>query len=261
MSISFKHSGNVGDIIYSLPAVRSLLQNKGVEKADFYINLNVPMIYSGYHPLGNVLMNDKFFQMLWPLLKSQSFIDKVEIFGNQKIDVDLDTFRRVPINPFTYCIPRWYFLFVIGANWDLSLPWLEVEADNRFKNKIIVSRNSRLQSQFISYVFMNDFSNEIVYVGVEKEFREFRAYCPKCTNFFQANDFLELAKVIKGSKFVVANQGLIYTIAESLKIPRLLETNNKAANNIPAGPNGYEALFQKGFEYWFNFLRKFHEKY
>jgi len=258
-NISFKHSGNVGDIIYSLPAVRSLLRNKGIEKADYYIQLNVPMGYSGPHPLGNVLMNEKFFQMLKPLLKSQSFIDKVEIFENQKIDVDLDTFRKVPINPFTYCIPRWYFLFIVGTNWDLSLPWLEVEKDDRYKDKILVSRNPRLQSQYISYKFMEDYASEIVFVGVEEEFKDFKSVCSKCNEFYQASNFLELAKVLKGSRFVVANQGLIYTIAESIKIPRLLESNNKAANNIPIGPNGYDALFQKGFEYWFNYLRNKNE--
>ena len=41
-----------------------------------------------------------------------------------------------------------------------------------------------------------------------------------------------------------------------MKTPRLLETNNRAANNIPAGPHCYDALFQQGFVYWFNFMCK-----
>lgn len=261
-NISFKHSGNVGDIIYSFPAVRSLLRNKGIEKADFYIQLNVPMGYSGSHPLGNVLMNEKFFQMLKPLLKSQSFIDKVEIFENQKIDVDLDTFRKVPINPFTYCIPRWYFLFIVGTNWDLSLPWLEVEKDDTYKDYILVSRNNRYKSKFINYSFVNkEMAKKIVVVGVEKEFQEFKMECPYVDNFFQANNFLDLAKKIAGCKAFVGCAGFPYALAESIKVKRLLESNNVSANVVPSGGEHYDALFQKGFEYWFNNLRGRNESY
>lgn len=252
--ISFKHSGNVGDIIYSLPALRSVLQNKKEQKADYYLNVGVKTGYSGWHPLGNILLNKDFVNKLKPLLETQSYINKVKIYNNEKIDVDFDHFRKIPINPFTYCIPRWYFLFIVGANWDLSKPWLEVEPDYRFKDKVLVARNQRLQSQFINYKFINDYSSDVVFVGVEKEFEDFQKECPSCKEFFQADDFLQLAQVIKGSRFLVANQGLIYTLAESMKTPRILETNNKAANNIPTGPNGYEALFQKGFEYWFKVL-------
>ncbi len=39
-------------------------------------------------------------------------------------------------------------------------------------------------------------------------------------------------------------------MAEALKIPRLLETNVRAANNIPQGGECFDALFQSGFEYW-----------
>ena len=46
---------------------------------------------------------------LLPLKKQQKFLKKVEIFDDQKIDIDLNFFRELPIN-FNYrLLYRWYF--------------------------------------------------------------------------------------------------------------------------------------------------------
>ena len=152
-TISFKHSGNVGDIIYSIPAMMSLLKNKNADKADYYLNLNHSVNYSGWHPLGNVLLNRDFAEKIIPLLKSQSCINEVNIYNGEDIQVDLDGFRKVKINPFTYSIPHWYFLFIIGTHWDLSKPWIELEPDDTYKDFVLVSRNNRYKSQYINYNF------------------------------------------------------------------------------------------------------------
>ena len=49
-------------------------------------------------------------------------------------------------------------------------------------------------------------------------------------------------------KLLISNQGFIYTLAESLKCPRVLESNSVAPNNFPMSSNGRIALFQKQFE-------------
>ena len=36
--------------------------------------------------------------MVLPLLQQQDYINQVEIFENQKIDIDLDLFRKIPMN-------------------------------------------------------------------------------------------------------------------------------------------------------------------
>jgi hypothetical protein len=189
------------------------------------------------------------------LHKAQPYIEDVRIHKGEPVDVDLNGFRRLPINPTTYCLPRWYFLFLIGTRWDLAQPWLTVEPDPTFRNHIVVSRNPRLRSQFIRYEFMNEFADEIVFSGVRGEFEEFVRECPRCNRFYEAPDFLALARVLKGARFFCGNQGFLYTLAEAMKIPRLLETNTRAANNIPAGPYCHDALFQEGFEHWFRVLR------
>lgn len=256
--ISFLHAGGLGDIIYAIPAMLSVLENHRAEKAMLFLELGRETRYSGWHPLGTKLLDADFVNRLVPLLRAQSFIEDVRIYSGGAVDFDLNGFRRLPINPTTYCLPRWYFLFLIGTGWDLSRPWLTVDGDAKFRNHILVSRNPRLRSQFIHYGFMNDFADEIVFVGVRGEFEEFARECPRCTNFYEAPDFLELARVLMGARFFCGNQGFIYTLTEAMKTPRLLETNTRAANNVPTGPNCHDALFQEGFAYWFGALR---EKY
>jgi len=254
--ISFLHAGGIGDIVYAIPAILSILKNNNVDQAELYLQPDREVAYSAWHPLGNKLLNLDFAERLTPLLKSQPYIADVRLYEGGKIDVDLNGFRRLPINPTTYCLPRWYFLFLVGTNWDLSKPWISVDKSGRFKDYILVNRNARLRSKFISYKFLNDFADRIVFVGVRQEFDEFRKECPSCDNFYEAPDFLELAESLAGARFFCGNQGFLYTLAEAMKIPRLLETNNVAANNIPTGPHCFEALFPQGFVYWFNFMCK-----
>ena len=94
--ISFLHSGHLGDIIYSLPAIKKLSEDHNCK---LYIQINKPMdLKYPNHPAGNFFLNDRLANMLMPLLKEQSYLKKVEIYNGQDIDVDLDFFRKIPIN-------------------------------------------------------------------------------------------------------------------------------------------------------------------
>ena len=43
-------------------------------------------------------MTERMVSMVLPLLKNQNYINQVEIFKDQKIDIDLDLFRKIPMN-------------------------------------------------------------------------------------------------------------------------------------------------------------------
>ena len=83
--LTFKHSGHSGDLIYSLPVIKELSKT---HECLFYVNVNYLPYYK--HHSENVLIDDRTFNLLLPLLDSQTFIKKVEKFNNQKIDIDLD---------------------------------------------------------------------------------------------------------------------------------------------------------------------------
>jgi hypothetical protein len=248
MKLNVVHSGNIGDILYSIPFLLGILERKKYTGINFYLRLNTPAQYSNKHPLGNVLLNRAYADALLPLLKHQGYINEAVIYTHQRIDIDLDEFRKLPIYFQTGVIPRWYF-WLGDAEYDLSRPWVFASpADNKYKDKVLVSRTHRHRSSIINYKFMNAYAKDIVFVGTEDEWKLFKVECPDCTEWVMFKTVLDMAKAYAACKFFVGNQGMPYTLAESMKINRLLEANAQAPNNIPFSTNGQDALFQGPFE-------------
>ena len=63
-----------------------------------------------------------------------------------------------------------------------------------------------------------------------------------------------MANIIKSSKFVIANSSIVFTLAEGLKVPRLLEACPNFPAAQPHGINGFDFYFQTHFEKWFKYL-------
>ena len=70
------------------------------------------------HPFGSVYLTEKAILKMLPLLRNQKFLNKVEIYDGQRIDIDLNFFRELPIN-FNIDSVRWYF-HLTGCFPDLS---------------------------------------------------------------------------------------------------------------------------------------------
>ena len=93
-NISFLHYGHLGDIINSLPVIKEISKNK---KCQLFIQKEKPIpkhVLSRDHPFGNVYLSEKSIKKFLPLLNKQSYLDKVEIFHDQEIDIDLNFLDR-----------------------------------------------------------------------------------------------------------------------------------------------------------------------
>ncbi|MCE7038818.1 hypothetical protein [Dyadobacter sp. CY312] len=240
------HSGNAGDVIYALPTIRQIkaLTNVPVE---LYLRLGQPLKLSGYntHPLGNVMLNEKMADMLMALLRPQPYIDLCEILTDQTIDIDLDYFRSggVPLDKGN--IARWCS-YLTGVNPILWTPWVTVEPNKFYADTIVMARSERYRNFTVNYKFLNDYQN-IVFIGVESEYKDIKKTIPHI-KWVQVSNFLEMAQIIAGSKFFIGNQSFPFSIAESLKVPRILETSFEVINVIPEGENGYDFFFQEHLE-------------
>jgi hypothetical protein len=245
---SFKHSGNCGDIIFAIPAMLALAGAEKDNNISLYLRTGqeVPYQQTMKHPLGNVSLNDRMVQMMTPLVLSQKGFARCETFEGQTIDYDLDRIRDYPLMLDRGNICRWYFL-VFPEYYDLSAPWLTVEPSPVTKDAIVVARSSRYRMPLIDYRFLREYPN-IFFVGLEEEYLDMREQIPAMT-FLEVGDFLQLAKLIAGSRLFIGNQSLPFTLAEALKVNRLLEVYFKAPTNSVAGRNGYDFCFQQQFEY------------
>ncbi|HVV55384.1 MAG TPA: hypothetical protein VHC47_08670 [Mucilaginibacter sp.] len=246
-AINVSHTGNAGDVIYSLPVVRKLCEITGVP-VNFLLKINEPLrLMPGMsHPLGNVMLNMEMAESLISLLNFQSYIARAAIYSGQDVHLDLSAFRQSGLELDRGNIARWYF-YVTGINADLSEPWLGAEARSEFSDAIIIARSNRYNNPLVDYSFLSGYSN-LVFVGIRAEYERMKRSIENLY-WHPVTNFLELAQVIKGGKLFIGNQSFPFSVAEGLKVLRILEVYHRIPNVIPEGRNGYDFYFQKHFEY------------
>ena len=247
--LNFLHSGHAADIINVLPVIKKISET---HECNLYININKPIKFYYKHPAGNFYINSRIYKMLEPLLKKQKYLEEVNIYSNQDIDINFDLIRDLPINLLFDNIT--YASVITGVQPDLTKPFISADSHSEFNNKIIIQRTFRYRNQFISYEFLNNF-NDIFFVGTNEEYQDLKKIV-KNLNFYDCKDFLDMANIVNSSKFVIANSSITFPIAEGLQIPTLLEACPDFPAAQPHGKNSFNFYFQSHFEEKFNFLNK-----
>ena len=248
--LSFLHYGHLGDVVNSLPVIKELSKT---HKCNFYIQAKKPLEPNAKHYkyFGDyVFLTDSNVDMLLPLFMNQPYIHKVDKYTNQEIDIDLNLIREMPID-FNIDSVRWYSQLT-GIHTDLSVPYIFAEPHDVIKNKVTIMRNVRRKNYFTNYKFLKKYEN-LLFIGLNDEYEDLKKEVPNL-EFYDCKDFLEMAQIIKSSKLFLGNLSFGYTIAEGLKIPRLLESVPEFPLVYPNGKNAYDFYFQEHFEKLFSYL-------
>ncbi len=247
--LNFLHSGHAADVINSLPVIKKLSET---HVCNLYINLNKPIKFYYKHPAGKFYINNNIYRMLEPLLKKQKYLNNVEVYKNQNIDINFDLIRDLPIN--LLFDNATYATILTGVQPDLTKSFIEADYHDEHKNKIIIQRTFRYRNQFINYKFLNDYDN-LLFVGTNDEYNDLKKSVSKL-KFHDCKNFLDMANIVNSSKFVIANSSITFPIAEGLQIPRLLESCPDFPAAQPHGKNAFNFYFQSHFEEKFNYLNK-----
>jgi hypothetical protein len=228
-------SGNAGDIVYSLSSLYQYSLDNDC-KFVYYIKMDVP---SGFtletHPTGAVMMNDFMFDFLAPLLKAQPYIHDVIKLAkgeNMVFDFDIDLFRKEFKNLSAGNIQNWIANAYHEFRPNLSKQCLFIP-ENIGNNYIIVNRTTRYNNLFIDYSVLEKYDN-VYFVGTDKEFKRFSIHNDKIQHL-KVSNALEMAIAINGCKLFIGGQSLAFSIAEQLKVKRVLEQYVYAPNVIPQG--------------------------
>lgn len=224
----FVHTGNNGDILFSLNFVKELHENLNISLDEFFIQTNVEMKYAQMHPNGNVGMTEGAAKFIKPLLEYTKLFRKVS-YGDKIPDdgniINLSTFRKMTINFQAGNIQSWYYQLIsehLPQDYSKANIIINQEdIDYRFKDKIIISKTSRYNNVFVNWKCLDDFKDKFMFIGLEQEHQDF------CNNYFdvsyyKVNDMLELAKILAGCKGMIGNAGGNFSLAEVMKIPRVL---------------------------------------
>lgn len=259
-SLNFKHSGHQGDLIFSLPAIKELCLKTGLNA---HIYLFLDRTWTNFEDSTREhkgLISEDNYARLRPLLMALPFVDNVSKWEGQQIHYDLDVvkYRGHEIGLPHSNISRWYFYCFPEATCDLSERVIDLHDLEGFsmamkdkvpsfpENQIIVNRTFRNLNPYINYMFLNQYEN-VWFAGTLSEYEAFSHQVPEA-KYLQVEDFLDLAIAIGNCKVFIGNQSFCYSIAEMMKVPRVLESCKEATNVTPMGKNGYDFYTQHGLQ-------------
>lgn len=231
---TYRHSGTLGDLIYSLYLVRKM----GGGKFNVAIgNIENCVAKYGYRPedvdpqhRGRFTEQD--FDWLLPLLRRQTYVESVGRWypGDEPADVDLDHYRSILYRKFEGNILQAYHIAfdMPFAMEDYDNPWLEAESIE--VAPIVVSRSFRYRPPngdqgWRNIVETGQLEGNSVFVGTPKEHENFVQSFGVDIPYRPVKNFLELAGIINGAELFMGNQGFAYSLAVGLGKPAVLEIN------------------------------------
>ena len=242
--VHFKHSGLIGDLIYSVPAMVALAKGK---KIFLHLNTKQKANYdkSMRHYNSVTMLNEKAVHFMAPLLLAQPNIVCCDVYESQAIDYDLDILRKLPFILNTHNIAR-LNLLTFGVTFNLATPWLFAKPNTTFAYEIVIARSFRYRTPGIDYTFLKKYNN-LTFVGLADEYEDIKIAIPNI-KFKPTTNALALASIIMGCKLFIGNQSFPFALAEALKVPRVLEIYYKRPDVIVMGDNAYDFYLQQQFE-------------
>lgn len=246
MNTILSHSGNMGDLFYAFPFIEELSEKiKSTITLHIHTNVRNPnFILKDIHPNGDIGFTKKNVDFMLPLLKKIPFIKKVTYGDELPADaeakiLDLSIFRKLPLNFQAGDGQEWYYN-LIGEHLpqDFSKQRISVEPDYMFRDKILIVNSVRYNNMFLDLKALEDFKDKLVFVGLESEHKEFEKKAFN-VSFFKVQDALHFARILRGSKGIVSNQNGLFSIAEQMKVPRILMSPEymKVKDNLFPGPH------------------------
>jgi hypothetical protein len=208
---SFYHSGNLGDVIYGLAAIKA---------AGGGTLLMGPGRYGTKSPITPT--SKEQFRMLLPLLRCQPYLEDAQwrdFFPLAELGHDMNWFRDKWLdwpfrqrNGLNTLIEAQFYELGVAEKFDTRETWLTVPAPLE-TGRIVIHRSARYhQDDAMWRMLTARFRKHLLFVGLDGEHMEFeKQFGP--VSFWKVKDFLELARLIAGARGCVMNQSFPCSLA------------------------------------------------
>ena len=249
---TFSHSGTTGDTFCAL------VIPKIFGEGEFYLKLNnlehVINTKLGWSNKGNRhegRMTENDYEVMRELIQHQSYITKFEIWKGQDIDYELeDAYDHLETGFF----PRNFSnQFALAAGIDpqkhikelQATPWLECREERKFPGRpIVIHRSPNYQdgNRVLSPTWKNyidrGLADQSVFVGEEINHAYFEETFKVRVPHHRTPDWMELARVIKGSEMMITSMGgpsaLCLCLGKTMILePRKNESHERLEINYP----------------------------
>lgn len=199
----FAHSGDLGDIIYGLPAIRAC---GGGDLALF----DMP----GRTAHG---MTPERAIRIIPLLEMQPYIHRA-FFTESTVDHNINGFRD---HPHGNLADR--HLSSLGLSWrERDRKWIEVDRAIHAAD-VVICRTERYRNEHFPWDrVLKTYEGRLAFIGTAAEHRLFTEQFGDVP-FTDLDNLLDVARVIAGSQLYIGNQTSATAIAEGLKHPYVME--------------------------------------
>jgi hypothetical protein len=230
---TYRHSGTLGDLIYSLALAKKMEPGKFLVALN---NIENCVSQYGYRPdevatahKGRFTLQD--YKWLKPLLDRQDYILETGTWqqGDTEPDIDLDRFRGTLFRGFEgNYVQAYHLAFRLPFDEsDYQTTWLTADANT--VRSIVVSRTFRYRcpngdAVWREMAHSGQLDKNGIFVGSVDEHQDFLAVTGVDIPFYQVRDFLELANIVDGADLVMANQNFVYSLAMGLGKSAVLET-------------------------------------
>lgn len=253
---TFSHSGTTGDTFCALVIPKIL------GGGDFYLKLNnlehVINTKLGWSNKGNRhegRMTPEDYELMKELVLHQPYINSFEIYNGQAIDYELeDAYDHLETGFFPRNFSNQYAL-AVGIDpkkhyKELQiLPWMECREERKFPGRpIVIHRSPNYQEgnpvmnpvwkKFID----KGLTEQSVFVGAESDHDYFENIFKVRVPHYRTPDWMELARVIKGSEMMITSMGgpsaLCLCLGKTMMLEsRKNENHERLEINYPARIN------------------------
>lgn len=239
---SFSHSGHLGDILYSLPAVKILSGGEAVihikevfEDHRGHINGNCGqelVAYTQYDALRDLLLSQSYIKEVHKYIPPPGVDYSPGLWPGLKVDYDLDKSRHQRQKAWIFHVKRYFDAFGITEDWRNHVPWLEVDNGRFYRYVELLDGTVRQENYAIFHVtdrwhgFVPDwkriYQNElrkydrIYFTGYKHDYDKFEARYSTMMDYLPTETLLDLARVIRDAQVVYCNQNCSLVISQGL---------------------------------------------
>jgi hypothetical protein len=180
------------------------------------------------------------YDSLKPLIESQGIDISMEF--NYPVDYDMTNWRDCYRDDISLLDSQARFLKIIPSDgfFEVTEPWLKVDANNDGKGRVIFNRSPRYRNEKFPWgKVVNKYGSRALFVGTPDEYEDFCNLFGS-VEYYKTESTLDVARLIEAADLFVGNQSSSYWIAAALRKPLIQETFAYSPNSMIKYP---EAIY------------------
>jgi hypothetical protein len=225
---TFVHSGNLGDVVFSIPTIQYLSVNEG---AVVYVKAANYVFGNQYDAIKDLLLQQDGIKEVHPFYPSDGNWNYFNWPG-LKYDYDLDRARLQAMRGRIHIVKRYFDAF--GIDEDHRKPFLKIDEDYKRDEKFalihLTDRWNGLQYDWKKiYNEAKQRHEKIYFIGFVGEHMEFTIRYGEIEHIITEN-LLEMARLVRDCEAIYCNQGVALTLAQGLGKEYYLVMNGMKTN-------------------------------